>query len=116
MNLRYIKAVDILPGDMIAFSIKTDKDKYSKVKYMIVDDTVEDEFESGEPAVACHGRIYMQPADIKRDVSLSTIKKQKLHLKEEATILLLKRESVEEVVTDITGLVPMYTAVEEKKA
>jgi hypothetical protein len=115
MNPRYIKAVDIRPGDRIAYSIKTDKDKYSKVKFMDVDDTVEDEFESGEPAVACHGRIYMQPTDIKRDVSLSTIKKQKLHLKEEATILLLSRDSVDETVADITGLVPMYTAVEKKQ-
>jgi hypothetical protein len=57
----------------------------------------------------------MQPTDNKRDVSLSTIKKQKLHLKEEATILLLSRDSVEEAVADITGLVPIYATVEEKK-
>ena len=111
MNLRYIKAGDICPGDRIAFSIKSEKDKYSKVKFMDVDETAEDEFENGEPAVACIGRIYMQPTEHKLDVQLSTIKKQKLHLKEDATILLLHR--AEETVIDIATLVPLFPGKKE---
>ena len=110
LNLRYIKANEIQPGDIVAYSIKTEKDKYSKLKFMVVDETVEDEFDSGEPAVACHGRIYTQPPDHKSDVHLSTIKKQKLHLKEEATILLLHREEGAKEEIDITALVPLYHA------
>lgn len=107
--LSYIKAIDILPGDTIAFSIKTEKDKYSKVKYMVVDETVEDEFDTGEAAVACHGQIYMQPTNKDVQVQLSTIKKQKLHLKEEATILLLHRNMVTVEEADITTLVPLHS-------
>ena len=107
MMPKYIKATDIQPGDIVAFSIKTEHDKYSKVKFMYVEETMEDEFESGDAAVSCRGCIYMQPENNHTDVQLSTIKRQKLHIKDVPTILLLKRYGNEHD-GDISGLVPLY--------
>jgi|ERR1700722_3300144 len=94
MPIKYIKPNEILPGDLIAFSVKTEKDTYSKVKYMYVDETSEDEFENGDVAVACHGSIFSQPLDNKTDATRSEIRKQKLRTREHPSVLLLERANV----------------------
>ena len=91
MLFEFVKPLDLLPGDLIAFSVKSEKDGVSKLKYLSIDEISEDELDDGSPAISCHGSLFGQPREEKNGVRKSNTRKQRFKISDTPSILLLKR-------------------------